>query len=65
MASWAGFRELGIWSKPTGAPLLCIEPWRAPRPFDSEFGNKPGLMPIAPGGEELLSFRIQVEAIGA
>ena len=26
--SWEGFRELGIWSKPGGAPFLCIEPWQ-------------------------------------
>lgn len=26
--SWTGFRELGVWSKPSGAPFLCIEPWR-------------------------------------
>ena len=25
--SWEGFRELGVWSKPTGAPFVCIEPW--------------------------------------
>ena len=43
--SWAGFRELGIWSKPSGAPFLCIEPWRgyaSPVSFDGEFGEKPG-----------------------
>jgi galactose mutarotase-like enzyme len=25
--SWQGFRQLGIWSKPQGAPFICIEPW--------------------------------------
>ena len=25
--SWQGFKELGLWSKPGGAPFLCIEPW--------------------------------------
>ena len=24
--SWAGFPQLGVWSKPGGAPFLCIEP---------------------------------------
>ena len=24
--SWEGFRELGIWSKPDGAPFLCMSP---------------------------------------
>ncbi|WP_063692215.1 aldose 1-epimerase family protein [Bradyrhizobium stylosanthis] len=61
--SWQGFRELGVWSKPSGAPFLCIEPWRghaSPAGFDGEFSDKPGLMHIAPGAEERLSFRIEV-----
>jgi galactose mutarotase-like enzyme len=61
--SWSGFRELGIWSKPSGAPFLCIEPWRgyaSPSTFDGEFAGKPGLMHIAPGAEEALAFRIEV-----
>jgi galactose mutarotase-like enzyme len=61
--SWRGFRELGVWSKPSGAPFLCIEPWRgyaSPAGFDGEFTDKPGLMHIAPGTEEQLSFRVEV-----
>lgn len=63
MMSWRGCRELGVWSKPTGAPFLCIEPWRgyaSPKDFDGEFTDKPGLMHIASGAEERLSFRIEV-----
>ena len=61
--SWRGFRELGVWSKPAGAPFLCIEPWRgyaSPAGFDGEFTDKPGLMHIAPDAQEQLSFRIEV-----
>jgi len=61
--SWRGFRELGVWSKPSGAPFLCIEPWRgyaSPAGFDGEFTDKPGLMHIAPGAEEELAYRIEV-----
>lgn len=61
--SWFGFRELGIWSKPSGAAFLCIEPWRgyaSPSTFEGELSGKPGLMHIAPGGAEMLSFRISV-----
>ena len=61
--SWDGFRELGIWSKPGGAPFLCIEPWRgfaSPEAFDGEFAEKPGLMHIKPGATERLSYRIGV-----
>jgi galactose mutarotase-like enzyme len=61
--SWDGFHELGIWSKPGGAPFLCIEPWHgfaSPVDFDGEFANKPGLMHINPGETRKLSYRIVV-----
>jgi galactose mutarotase-like enzyme len=61
--SWDGFRELGIWSKPGGAPFLCIEPWRgfaSPVEFDGQFPDKAGLMHIKPGETERLSYRIGV-----
>ncbi len=61
--SWEGFRELGIWSKPGGAPFLCIEPWRgfaSPADFDGEFADKPGLMHIKPGERRTLNYRIRV-----
>jgi galactose mutarotase-like enzyme len=60
---WQGFRELGIWSKPDGAPFLCLEPWRgtaSPLDFDGEFLDKPGIMKIAPGRSEILIYRISV-----
>lgn len=60
---WDGFLELGVWSKPGGAPFLCIEPWHgfaSPVDFDGEFTEKPGLMHIAPGGRRSLSYRIRV-----
>lgn len=65
--SWESFRELGIWSKPGGAPFLCIEPWRgyaSPQgfdgQFDGQFADKPGLMHIKPGETVRLSYRIGV-----
>jgi galactose mutarotase-like enzyme len=60
---WQGFRELGIWSKPDGAPFLCLEPWRgfaSPLDFDRDFLDKPGIMKIQPGRTETLSYRISV-----
>ncbi|RUW63637.1 aldose 1-epimerase family protein, partial [Mesorhizobium sp. M2A.F.Ca.ET.067.02.1.1] len=59
--SWQGFNELGIWSKPGGAPFLCIEPWHgiaSPVDFDGEFTDKPGVMLIEPGARRVLSYRI-------
>jgi len=46
-----------------GAAFLCIEPWRgfaSPPNFDGEFADKPGVMHIAPGATEVLSYRIGV-----
>ena len=60
---WEGFRELGIWSKPKGAPFLCIEPWHgfaSPADFDGEFKDKPGLMHIARGDSRSLKYRIRI-----
>jgi galactose mutarotase-like enzyme len=64
--SWDGFPELGVWSKPGGAPFLCIEPWHgfaSPSDFDGEFIDKPGLMPIAPGTSRSLTYRIRIGEI--
>jgi galactose mutarotase-like enzyme len=65
--SWQGFRELGLWSKPAGAPFLCIEPWHgfaSPSNFDGEFIDKPGLMQIAPAAARILKYRIRVGSGG-
>jgi galactose mutarotase-like enzyme len=61
--SWEGFPELGVWSKPGGAPFVCIEPWHgtaSPVDFDGEFADRPGLMHIARGGAQILKYRIRV-----
>jgi galactose mutarotase-like enzyme len=60
---WDGFRELGVWSKLGGAPFLCVEPWHgfaSPEEFDGEFSEKPGLMHLAPGEVQTLTYRIGV-----
>ena len=61
--AWQGFKELGIWSKPGGAPFLCIEPWHglaSPVDFDGEFSDKPGIMLIAPGEKRVLSYQVKL-----
>ena len=60
---WEGFRELGVWSKPAGAPFLCIEPWHgyaSPQTFDGEFVDKPGVMHLAPAAKRSLNYRIRI-----
>jgi galactose mutarotase-like enzyme len=59
--AWDGFAELGIWSKPSGAAFLCIEPWHgyaSPVDFDGEFADKPGVMHIAVGETREFTQRI-------
>ena len=61
--AWDGFVELGVWSKPGGAPFLCIEPWHgyaSPAEFDGEFAEKPGVMHLAPAETRSLSYRIRI-----
>ena len=61
--SWQEFRELGLWSKPGGAPFLCIEPWHgfaSPEDFAGEFTEKPGLMHIPCGETRTLKYRIGI-----
>jgi galactose mutarotase-like enzyme len=62
--SWDGFRQLGIWSRPSAesADFLCIEPWfgtASPADFDGDFLVKPGLMLIPPGERRVLVYRIR------
>ena len=50
--AWEGYRDLGLWSAPKGAPFLCVEPWysmASPVGWDSEFADKPGLLLLPPG----------------
>lgn len=59
--AWEGFHQLGIWSKPTGAPFLCIEPWlgyASQVDFDGEFSRKPGVVHIAVGETRRVMHRI-------
>lgn len=49
---WEGYKDLGLWSAPKGAPFLCIEPWysmASPVGWDGEFGDKPGILTLLPG----------------
>ena len=61
--SWQGFAELGIWSKPGGAPFLCIEPWlgyadTAGKPTD--FKQKEGIIRLNKGAEFKVLYSVEV-----
>jgi galactose mutarotase-like enzyme len=56
--------HLGIWTKPGGAPFLCIEPWHgyaSPNGFSDALTEKPGSLNLAPG--EAQTFQMSVELI--
>jgi galactose mutarotase-like enzyme len=59
--SWEGYKDLGIWSKPTGAPFLCIEPWfgmASPLGWQGEFAEKPGILLLEPGRTRDFTWRV-------
>ncbi|MEW6352876.1 MAG: aldose 1-epimerase family protein [Pseudomonadota bacterium] len=61
--TFPGFPHLGIWTKP-GAGFVCIEPWQghaSPEEFDGEFRDKPGVIGVAPRGEQSWQYGISVE----
>lgn len=64
--AWEGYKDLGIWSKPTGAPFLCIEPWygmASEAGWQGEFADKPGLMTLAPGEGRDLVWRVTLDFV--
>lgn len=61
--AWEGYKDLGLWSAPKGAPFLCVEPWysmASPVGWDGEFAAKPGILLLGPG--ETRDFAWQVRA---
>lgn len=49
---FAGWPYLGIWSKPGGAPFMCLEPWFGIADHaghDGELTRKEGIMALEPG----------------
>jgi galactose mutarotase-like enzyme len=60
-----GFPYYGIWSKPGGAPFVCLEPWHGvtdPVNATGRLEDKPGIMRVAPGKEFRASYKILILA---
>ncbi len=56
--------NLGIWTKPGGAPYLCIEPWygyASPVGFEGSLMEKPGMAILTPG--EIREFSMSVKLV--
>ena len=61
--TWHGLPQFGLWSKPSGAPFLCLEPWHGyadPVGFTGAFVDKPGLRLLAPGSKWRTGWRVDV-----
>lgn len=55
---------LAVWSKPGGAPFLCIEPWHGlPDPVEStgDLTIKPGIMTLAAGKDFHTGYSVQID----
>lgn len=53
--------HLGLWTRP-GAGFICIEPWRGvadPVGYTGDFGDKPGVFRVEPGGSQQLTMIIE------
>lgn len=51
---FTGFPYLALWTKPTGAPFICIEPWYGHSDysnFNGEFKDKEGIEKLSIDGE--------------
>ncbi|VBB08813.1 aldose 1-/glucose-6-phosphate 1-epimerase [Lucifera butyrica] len=58
---YTGFPYLGIWSKPGGAPFICIEPWYGITDNSEATGqltDKEGILALEPGQEFTCEFKI-------
>jgi galactose mutarotase-like enzyme len=58
-----GVPYLGIWSKPGGAPFVCVEPWQGiPDMSDAsgELAEKEGIIRLAPAEEFLTGYRVDI-----
>jgi galactose mutarotase-like enzyme len=58
-----GVPYLGIWSKPGGAPFLCIEPWHGIPDMSDTSGNlvdKEGILSLEPRAAFSTGYRVQI-----
>ena len=58
---FAGAEYLGVWTKPGGAPFICIEPWQGvsdPDGFSGDLFGKPGIFRLVPGASHSLRMTV-------
>jgi galactose mutarotase-like enzyme len=58
-----GVPYLGVWTKPGGAPFLCIEPWHGIPDMSDTSGNiaeKEGILSLEPRGVFTTGYRVEI-----
>jgi galactose mutarotase-like enzyme len=58
-----GVPYFGVWSKPGGAPFVCVEPWHGlPDMSDAsgELAEKEGILKLPPSGEFRTGYRVEI-----
>ena len=58
-----GVPYLGVWSKPGGAPFVCIEPWHGIPDMSDTSGNlaeKEGILALEPGAVFTTGYRVEI-----
>lgn len=61
--SFKGFPYLGLWSKPEGAPFVCIEPWFGHADFEDfngDFRDKDGVISLKEKDEFICRYSIAI-----
>lgn len=59
---WDGFEQFAVWSPPTKAAFVCLEPWAglpAPAGFTGDLTTKPTQFHLEPGASKTFSFVIR------
>ncbi|OZC85356.1 hypothetical protein CH282_12915 [Rhodococcus sp. 06-418-1B] len=63
--TWAGFEQFAVWSPPSRAGFVCLEPWAglpAPETSNGELGAGPAILVIPPGQERVFSCTVDLDA---
>ena len=61
---FSGFPYLGLWTKPTGVPFVCIEPWFGHadyEDFNGDFKDKEGINKLAVGKSFKAAYLVTVQ----
>ena len=61
---FTGFPYLALWTKPTGAPFICIEPWYGHsdyKDFNGEFKDREGIEKLSINGKFNAEYKLFIK----